>query len=870
MTGAVTRTTCPYCGVGCGVLATRQVDGNLSITGDPDHPANFGRLCSKGLALGETFGVEQRLLKPRILGNDVAWSEATAHVADKFSATIHEHGPESAAFYVSGQFLTEDYYVANKLMKGFIGSANIDTNSRLCMASAVAGHKRAFGADIVPCNYTDLEEADLVVLVGSNLAWCHPVLFQRLQAAREKNGSKLVVIDPRRTMTAECADLHLQIRSGSDVSLFNGLLRNLYSRGEIDSRFIFARTNGLAETLVAANLHSDARVSADTGLTSSQLHSFYNLFATHPKTVTAFSMGVNQAVDGTDKVNAIINCHLLTGRIGKPGTGPFSITGQPNAMGGREVGGLANMLAAHMDISNPQHRDAVQGFWQSPRMASKPGLKAVDMFDAVLDGRIKALWIMATNPAVSMPNSTRIAEALKACPLVVVSDVTANTETARFAHVLLPAMGWGEKDGTVTNSERRVSRQRNIVPAPGEARADWRIICEVAQRMGFSGFDFKNPAGIFAEHAALTQVLNKGSRSLDLAALAAQDYDGLKPQQWGGGQPFANGQFETPDRKARFVATPTVAVNSAVTGTFTLNTGRMRDQWHTMTRTGLVPKLFAHRAEPYLEICAGDAAKLQLGDADLATVRGEQGASVVRVMVTEAVAPGEVFQPMHWSSSFASAAKANSASVVVVDPVSGQPALKSASVAVSRFPASWYGYGVSLQPIKTEFDYWAIKPLANGQSFECAGLARPENWQNLLADLIDLHDPAHDVSFVASGSNGCRYVVTGNGALQFAFFASDKPVQASRHWLQQMLGSNVVALEILAGRPAAASADIGSIVCSCNMVGRSQISTAIGAMPGASLHMICEATRAGMGCGSCRPEIQKIINDTFAYAQAAE
>jgi assimilatory nitrate reductase catalytic subunit len=865
------RTTCPYCGVGCGVLAKRDVDGSIAISGDPEHPANFGRLCSKGLALGETFGLEQRLLTPRVKGANATWDDATSLVAQKFTDAIRDHGPDSVAFYVSGQFLTEDYYVANKLMKGFIGSANIDTNSRLCMASAVAGHKRAFGADVVPCNYTDLEQAELIVLVGSNLAWCHPVLFQRMQAAREKNGCKLVVIDPRRTMTAECADLHLQIKSGSDVSLFNGLLRHLADCGVIDTEFVSAHTIGLDEALDSARHHVDARVANDTALSIEALRVFYNLFAAHKKTVTAFSMGVNQARDGTDKVNAIINCHLLTGRIGKEGAGPFSITGQPNAMGGREVGGLANMLAAHMDIQNTAHREAVQNFWQSPRIAERSGLKAVDLFDAVHSGKIKALWIMATNPAVSMPNSNHIAEALKVCPFVVVSDVTENTETAAFADVLLPAMGWGEKDGTVTNSERRISRQRQLMSPAGQAKADWRIMCEVAQKMGYAGFHYQTSAEIFAEHVALTQVLNAGTRSLDLGKFATQNYDTLQPQEWGGMRPFATGQFDTNDRKARFVAVTTQAEHTLGSNVYTLNTGRIRDQWHTMTRTGLVPKLFGHRAEPYVEICAADATKFGLKDAELAVVQGTQGQSVVRVLVNDAVAQGEVFQPMHWSGTFASAAKANAVSIAVVDAVSGQPALKSATVSITKFSARWYGFGVMLGSFTPIFDYWAVRPLALGQSFECAGLYAPENWLTLLGKFIAFDDPNLDVSSVASQATGAfRCVVTHKGMMQFAFFASQTPVQASRQWLQQLLGSEVAPFEVLAGRPLASTADIGPIICACNGVGRLQISEAVSKMPGASLGAICDATRAGTGCGSCRPEVQRIISAIPRLLAAAE
>ena len=384
------RTTCPYCGVGCGIIATPQEDGSVAIAGDPDHPANFGRLCSKGSALAETLSLSGRQLHPLIGSRRADWDEALGLVAGKFSEAIEAHGPDSVAFYVSGQLLTEDYYVANKLMKGFIGSANIDTNSRLCMASAVAGHMRSFGADTVPGCYEDFELADLVVLVGSNLAWCHPVLFQRLMVAREKRGTKIVVIDPRRTATAEAADLHLAIRPGSDVALFNGLLQHLFASGKANADFVANHTAGLEATLAACGRPGEQ--TDRTGLAASEIESFFTLFAAHDKTVTGFSQGVNQSSRGTDKVNAIINCHLITGRIGKPGAGPFSLTGQLNAMGGREVGGLANALAAHMDINEPRHRALVQQFWTSPRIATKPGRKAVDMFRAVRDGHIKALW----------------------------------------------------------------------------------------------------------------------------------------------------------------------------------------------------------------------------------------------------------------------------------------------------------------------------------------------------------------------------------------------------------------------------------------------------------------------------------------------
>ncbi len=483
-----TCTTCPYCGVGCGVLATARADGSAEIAGDPEHPANFGRLCSKGAALGETLSLDDRLLLPVVDGARTSWNAALDLVATRFCETIAAHGPDLVAFYVSGQILTEDYYVANKLMKGFVGSANIDTNSRLCMASSVAGHKRAFGSDTVPGTYEDLELADLVVLVGSNLAWCHPILFQRLANAKEQRGTKVVVIDPRATATCELADMHLAIAPGSDVALFNGLLSFLDQTGAIDRAYINAHTNGFDAAVGVARAVDVTEISAITGLTEAQLSAFYTVFAHTQKCVTVYSQGVNQSTSGTDKVNAIINCHLATGRIGKPGMGPFSVTGQPNAMGGREVGGLANMLASHMELGNADHRRIVQSFWKSPRIAIEPGLKAVDMFRAVGDGRIKALWIMATNPIDSMPDADSVRAALEACPFIVVSDVTRHTDTTAHAHVLLPSLAWGEKDGTVTNSERRTSRQRAFLAAPGETRADWWQMAEVAKRMGFAEF----------------------------------------------------------------------------------------------------------------------------------------------------------------------------------------------------------------------------------------------------------------------------------------------------------------------------------------------------------------------------------------------
>ncbi|MEM9575271.1 MAG: molybdopterin-dependent oxidoreductase, partial [Pseudomonadota bacterium] len=552
---------------------------------------------------------------------------------------------------------------ANKLMKGFIGSANIDTNSRLCMASSVAGHRRAFGSDTVPGTYEDLEQADVLVLVGSNLAWCHPVIYQRIAAAKAKRPNmQIVLVDPRRTMTADIADMYLPIAPDGDVALFAGLLSHLAENDCLDKQYIDQHTTGFDAALAAARLTGIDHVSQQTELSRNQLSEFYKLWAGSEKVVTIYSQGVNQSRVGTDKVNAIINCHLATGRIGKPGMGPFSITGQPNAMGGREVGGLANMLAAHMAIENPEHRDRVQRFWNAPTMASKPGLKAVDMFDAVADGRIKAIWIMATNPVDSMPNASAVEAALKACPFVVVSDVQSRTDTIRNADIKLPSLGWGEKDGTVTNSDRRISHQKAFLQAPHNAKADWWQLAQIGKRMGFDkAFNYENAASIFREYAAQTAFENNGTRDLDIGAYAQisdDEFASLSPFQWpkpskdlsiaGDRRFFANGGFYTADRKAQFVAVKLPKPASKQAG-FTLNTGRIRDQWHTMTRSAKSPRLSSHIGEPFVEIHPSDAAEHDLKQADLVRVLNQHGEILVRALITDRVRKGHIFVPIHFT-----------------------------------------------------------------------------------------------------------------------------------------------------------------------------------------------------------------------------
>lgn len=855
--------TCPYCGVGCGVVLTPDGAGGIAVKGDPAHPANFGRLCSKGSALGETVGLEGRLLAPVVGGITSNWDAALGFVAERFSRTIAEHGPDSVAFYVSGQLLTEDYYVANKLMKGFIGSANIDTNSRLCMASTVAGHKRAFGTDTVPGTYEDLDQADLIVLVGSNLAWCHPVLYQRILAARKTRGSKLVVIDPRRTASCDGADMHLALEPGSDVALFNRLFAAIYEGGALDKAYL-AHTCGFDDTLHAAQAESGAA----TGLSEAELAAFCKLWIGTEKVVTIFSQGVNQSTSGTDKVNAILNCHLATGRIGKPGMGPFSVTGQPNAMGGREVGGLANMLACHLDLENADHRAAVRAFWDAPEMPVAAGLKAVDMFRAVGRGEIKALWIIHTNPAVSMPEADAVRDAIAGCDFTVVSDITGATDTARLADVLLPASAWGEKDGTVTNSDRIISRQRPVLQMPGQARADWDILAEVGRRMGWTkAFDYQSPAEIFREHAALSGIAGRFGRDFDISGLQNlndQAYDDLAPTRWPvsqaktGGRFFADGKFYHADGRARFLPVhhkPPVAATTA-NYPFRLNTGRLRDQWHTMTRTGLSHRLSAHFAEPFLDIHPRDARDLGLNAADLVEVTSAHGTCVLRVRITDAVHPGQLFAPMHWTGETAPTGRVDALVAGVVDQTSGQPESKASVVGLKAFDASWYGFAVSANSMRPRSDYWAVATTKRGQRAELAGREPVADWEAEARALFDLPDA--DVQSIVDAKRGTARLAFFKGAtLQAALFVAPEPVAVMRDYLQQLPGTE--AQDSLTGRTPANRPDPGPVLCACFGVGINTIVTAIETDGLMSVEAIGSALEAGTNCGSCRPEIADLI-----------
>jgi assimilatory nitrate reductase catalytic subunit len=872
------RTTCAYCGVGCGIVAEVGTGRKAVIKGDPAHPANHGKLCSKGTHLGETVGLEGRLLYPEIGGKWKTWDKAIAAVAKGFSRTIAEHGPDSVAFYVSGQLLTEDYYVANKLMKGFIGTANIDTNSRLCMASAVAGHIRAFGEDVVPVDYTDLESADLLVLVGSNLAWCHPVLMQRIQAERERRPTlRLVVIDPRRTSTTELADLHLPLRSGTDVQLFNGLLAWLAQCGHMDRSFIDAHTTGMEQALVAARASSsDVQATSQAcGIDVDSLQKFFDWFAATDRVVTVFSQGVNQSSAGVDKVNSIINCHLLTGRIGREGCGPFSITGQPNAMGGREVGGLATQLAAHLELANPEHRAAVQGFWQSPRMPKRNGLKAVEMFDAIASGQIKAVWIMATNPVVSMPDADRVKRALAHCPLVIVSDCVAANDSLPFAHIKLPAAGWGEKDGTVTNSDRHISRQRAFLPLPGAARADWWIVCEVAKQLGYEkAFAFENAAEIFDEHVRLTALAAGFGKALDLTGLTSltvDDYAGLTPLQWPVTErsdprprPFADFKFSTPDGRARFVATPARAPRFAVTTEYplVLNTGRMRDQWHTMTRTARAPALNAHEPEPYIDAHADDLAAVGIKAGQLAQVVTRWGKMWARARSSGDLPAGMLFAPIHFNDQFARQARVGAAVNPVVDPLSGEPEFKHTPARLEPLRLAWQGFLLSSAPASGPPGAWhalsigaAVRHLAfAGHS----GTAPDGDW---LRQALPLPPDVEWLEYEDRTQGQYRAALISNGELLACLMISSDDSLPGRGWLQSLFSDaplDAVDRQCLLLGYREDRADPGATVCACHGVGTNSLREAIDSGC-RTLESIGARTRAGTNCGSCRPEITKLL-----------
>jgi len=875
-TSPVVRTTCPYCGVGCGVDAQPDDHGGATIAGDTTHPANYGGLCSKGSALGETLGLETRLLHPLVAGARTTWDLALSHVASGLTRIIERHGPDAVAFYLSGQLLTEDYYVANKLMKGFIGSANVDTNSRLCMASSVAGHRLVFGSDTVPGCYEDLDEADLLVLVGSNAAWCHPVLYRRMIRARQARGARIVTIDVRGTATTESADLALTIRPGTDGVLFCGLLVHLAARGAIDRAYVEAHTEGFDKALERAQRIAPdvGTVAEKCGVSAADVAAFFELWHETARVVTCYSQGVNQSWQGTDKVASILACHLATGRIGKVGAGPFSLTGQPNAMGGREVGGLANQLAAHMGFS-AEDRDRVKRFWRSPHVAELEGLTAVALFEAVARGDIKALWVMGTNPAVSLPRADDVRVALARLELLVVSENVASTDTiTSAAHVLLPAAAWGEKDGTVTNSERRISRQRAFMPRPGEVMPDWWAVSEVAHRMGFSeAFRYSGPAAIFREHAALSAFENEGTRDFDLGGLAEisdADYDALAPIQWpvrgdtpqGQSRMFGDGKFFTSSGRAQFreIAEPVLAATPCARFPLLLNTGRMRDQWHTMTRTGLSPRLASHTVEPFVAVNLLDAARSSLADGGFARVTTAHGSVVLRVVVTATQPEGRVFVPIHWNDETAGGARVGALVHSVTDPMSKQPDSKSIPTALE--PVSYRAHGFVLARRRSRLPgdtIWAWRAVEEGY---VAQVATNEAFTRLLDTMGAASPSAETAKYLDHAKETYRAAIISEGRLDAVLFLGRDGDVPSWKGLASAWGSKQLDIAtrrfLLSGRTISGDIDASPNICACFGVTSRAIQSVIG--EGASTpESIGARLKAGTNCGTCVPELKRMI-----------
>ncbi len=874
------QSTCAYCGVGCGVDIGVADGKATSLVGSAAHPSNYGRLCVKGSNLLNTIDLTGRLLAPEIAGEQVSWDKATDYVAKQFNDIIKKHGKDSVAFYVSGQLLTEDYYIANKLMKGYIGSGNIDTNSRLCMSSAVSAYKRAFGEDVVPCTYDDLEQTDLLLITGSNAAWTHPVLYQRIERAKKINPAmKVVVIDPRKTATCELADNFIQLKPGTDAAFFNGLLHFLSENQGLNTDYIAQHTEGFEQTLAQAANWTTTKVAEFCQVNIEELIAVYRLFCSSEKAITFYSMGINQSSSGVDKCQSIINCHLASGKVGKTGSGPFSITGQPNAMGGREVGGLANQLAAHMDIDNPKHQGKVQRFWQSPTIANKQGAKAIDLFDKIYSGEIKAVWIMATNPVVSLPNHAKITAALKKCELVVVSDCVEENDTLSLADVKLPATPWLEKNGTVTNSERRISRQRNAVLPAGQAKHDWQIIRDVAIKMGFNGFDFDDVSDVFKEHVQLTQFENDGERLLDLSGLSDltnKEYNELSPIQWpvnaanpeGCARVYADGQFNTPSGKAQFIAvTPQLPLQkTSVEFPFVLNSGRLRDQWHTMTRTGKTSKLSKHTDKPYLYIHPTDAQALAVQNDDMLSVAASTGQAIAHVKLDTKQRIGECFMPIHWNKSFASHANVSSLYQGIVDPLSGQAESKQGAVALSKKTFKQY---VSIHTcndakrnINLAADFWVKSTASYGDTYQVAldepttdALLWCQQTSGLSGEWLTFNQ--EDKSYI---------VCLQAGKLAFLGYFSTCWPEIEQAWLEHVFASQTLEFATIQSLLLGIASDEfnqGKQVCSCYNVGEITINEAITQGCG-SVEALGEKLQCGTKCGSCKPELASLISQNKA------
>ena len=897
-----TAATCPYCGVGCGVLIEHDDHGLRQVIGDPNHPANYGMLCTKGATLLQSVRPEGRLFTPEWRPErtqapiPLPWSEALDKVARQFGQIIRDHGPDAVGFYLSGQLLTEDYYVFNKLAKGLIGTNNVDTNSRLCMSSAVVAYKQTLGADAPPCSYEDLELSDCLLIAGSNMAYAHPILYRRIEAAREKQpGRRLIVVDPRRTETAAAADLHLAILPGTDIWLYNAMLHVLIWEELLDQDFIRDHTNGFG-ALRQQVAETTPAIAADIcGLSAEQIIQAARWWGKAATPMSLWCQGLNQSHHGTHNGTALIALSLATGKIGKPGCGPFSLTGQPNAMGGREVGGLSNLLSAHRDLANSQHREEVAQLWGIPSVPAQPGFSAVELFEAARAGQVKALWIVCTNPAHSMPDQALIREALTRCELVVVQDAYAHTETTAYADLLLPACTWGEKEGTVTNSERCITHVRPALAMPGHSRADWRIGCDFAHVLGRELgrveeaerlFPYEHPREIFEEHCRTT-----AGRDLDITGLSYDILDQRGPQRW----PFPQGAtqdkarlytdhcFATADGRANFVVpvTSLTAESCNARYPFHLTSGRLRDQWHTMTRTGRVAQLGNHDREPCLQLNPADMARRGLTPGSLVSVSSPRGKLVIRLQASQEVASGQAFMAMHGGRNRLNSHGVNELTLKDFDPHSKQPELKHAVVriepAVLPYTTVMMGSAVDseqarrctlqwldqIPPLLSPFGYASVSLVGRNHPAVILNLAHdepiPAAWLKPLDQLFGLvsgicmeyHDArAHivkkallvDHQLIAARLTGETLAAPW---LESALLEK-QTVTGVRRWLLAPLSTPPASIRVSS-----------RTICNCFEVSEDALQTAI--KEGSTLTDLQAALRCGTQCGSCLPEIRRML-----------
>lgn len=881
--GGDVPSVCCYCGTGCGVRVQVRHGAVTAVRGDERHPANHGKLCSKGLALGDTvrrdgarvLSAQWREARGQLM-QEIALDRALDIAADTLARAILSHGPDAVGFYLSGQLLTEDYAVFNKLARALAGTNNIDTNSRLCMSSAVSGYKRTLGADAPPACYEDLDLADTVLIAGSNMAYAHPVLFRRLEAARARRPDmKVIAVDPRRTDTTAFADLHLPIAPGSDVALFHAMLHVMVREGLVDHGYIRRHTEGFEALLARVEAFPPEEAQRICGVPAQDIIQAARWFGRADAALSLYTMGLNQSTSGTDKNAALIHLHLATGQIGKPGAGPFSLTGQPNAMGGREAGGMATLLPGHRDPASAADRAEVAALWGVDSLPGAPGVTALDMFDAVLEGRIKVLWIAATNPAQSLPDQARVRAALERAECVIVQEAFAGTETLAYADLVLPAATWPEKSGTVTNSERRISRVQAAVAPPGDAQPDWRLAQAVAQRLAgriapdkAARFAYRDESEVFAEHARMT-----AGRDLDYSAL---DYGVLRrdgPQQWpyragrGTARLYADGVFPTPSGRARFCDVGYRPPADMVTPDFPLQltTGRLRDHWHTMARTSLARVLTQHVEEPWVSLHPEDMRRLKLEDGALARLRSRRGSVVLPARPDDGLRPGHAFLPMHWGSAFMAGQGVNALTSPAKDPVSHQPELKFSAISAEPACLAWQAAGwlqgdgavlrVRLSPWLRRFDYAVLLPVgAGGVRLRLAAAGRPE--PALLTELADAFGLGRaDVMFDDPARGKLRRVAAEHGVLRAFLLAGD--CRAQDALLSWAAGGDAPASisALLLGRIAGPARS--RTVCVCNGVSEAAILAGIGS--GCDLAALKSKLGCGTGCGSCVPEIQSLI-----------